>query len=808
MVRNAVPRVRLPGVRVPVLAGLGLLLLSEAVVFWGPLVRSETLAERDLAAYHRPLKSLVKPLWDAAQGLPLWNPFFASGQPFAANPAHQLFHPLTALFLFLPFEAAFRAQFLVPPLVGGLGAFFLARTLRRSVAAASLAGVAWGFGGYLLSSVNLLPTLLAASVVPSVLAFTIRCAREGRSRDVAGLAASAGLVGLAGEPGTLLMLPVLVAAALLHERQRARRREWCLPGASALALGLLLGIGLAAAALVPGVHHGSKTGRADGLPAVEANLWSMPPARVLELLSPNVLGHVEKRGDDEAWYWGADGYPGRRSPFIYSLYQGLVVSLAAAVGAIVGRRRLWPWLLAGGVGLLLALGAHGPLWGPVRHLPLFSGIRYPERFVLLFCLSLVVVAAHGFDWIAGRPGRARRMAVRGLLAALCLGLVVSGLLLLGDRLSTRPWTRLGISPSIESPFAGVARADALRVGVVALGGLLALLMLRRTRRLGLAALVLWTAADLTQAGRKLVPPVPVERVLRLPEAFGRLVERPPPGPLFHLAAEDQGRALSRGLMKPPIPAQWGLAMTLERDVDLTALRWTSHARELFWRAVRKSPAVMPLLLERRGVGAILKFTPGVRVADGRLSGASSADGPLEVAIPARPRPLAFAVTRVVSLADDDSWADTVVGLGDEIPGAACVGREDARGLPVRPSPADVAVVDHGPGSVVLDVGAAGPLPSFVAVNQSWDGGWSAFVDGVPARLLRVDVALSGLPVPPGRHRVSLVYSDAWVTGGLVISFTALLMLLLVLLGPSRPFPGPGPRAGRRQGSQTPTIVSL
>jgi hypothetical protein len=807
MVRNAIPNARIPGVRGPVLAGLSLLLLTEILVFWGPLVRSETLAERDLAAYARPLKSLVRPLWKASEGLPLWNPFFGSGQPFAANPANELFHPLTALFLFLPFETAFRAQFLIPPLVGGVGAFFLARTLRRSGAAAALSGVAWGFGGYLLSTVNLLAVLLAASVVPAVLAFAIRSVREGRSRDVAGLAVSIGLVGLAAEPSTLLMLPVVVSAALLHERLSARRGTRPLPGASALALGLVLGVGLAAGALVPGVHHGSKTVRANGLPAVEANLWSMPPGRVLELLSPNVFGHVEERGNDEAWYWGADRYPGRRSPFIYSLYPGLVVSLAAAAGAVLGWRRLWPWLCAGGVGLLLALGANGPLWEPVRRMPLFSGIRYPERFILLFCLSLVIVAAHGFDWIAGGAGRARRMAAWGFLATLVLGLVVSGLLLLGDRLPARPWTRLGISPRIESQFAGVARVDALRVSAVALGGLLSLLLLRKARRLGLLALVLWTAADLTGAGRKLVPSVSVERVLRLPDVARRLVDRPPPGPLFHLAAEDQSRALSRGLMKPPIPAQWGLAMTLERDVDLTALRWTARARELFWRAVRTSPAVMPPLLERRGVGAILKFTPGVRVVDGRLAGVSSTAGPLEVAITARPRPLAFAVARLVSLADDDSWADAVVGLGDEIPVTACVGGEDARGLPARPSPAEVAVVAFTPGSVVLDVGAAGPLPSFVAVNQSWDGGWSAFVDGVPVRLLRVDVALSGLPVPPGRHRVSLVYSDPWVTGGLVISVTALLMLLLVLLGPTRPFAGPGPRADRRRGSRTPAVVS-
>ncbi|HYN42657.1 MAG TPA: hypothetical protein VE129_12820 [Thermoanaerobaculia bacterium] len=767
--------------------GLTLLLLMECVVFWGPLFRSETLAERDLAAYFRPLKSLVKPLWQISEGLPLWNPLFASGQPFAANPAHELFHPLTALFLFLPFETAFRAQFLLPPLVGGVCAYFLKRTLRRSVAAASFSGVAWGFGGYLLSAINLLPFALAASVVPAALAFAIRCGREGRSRDLAGLAVTVGLVGLAGEPSTLLMLPVLMVAAVLHERPWARPWARVRPGATTQALGLSLGLALAGAALVPGVHHASKTERAQGLPAADAGLWSMPSVRVLELLSPNVLGHVEERGSDEGWYWGGGRYPGRRSPYIYSLYPGLAVSLAAFVGAVAGWRKLWPWLSTGFFGLLLGLGVNGPLWPFIRRLPFLSGLRYPERFVLLFSLCLLVLAAHGFDWIAGRSGRARRMAVWGFVSVSGLGLIVSTLLVAGDHLPTRPWIRLGVSPQIEDRFAGVASMDALRAALVAFGGLLALMTLRKRRRLGRMALTCWTAVDLALAGRLLVPSVPVARVVVYPEVLRPLVERPPSGPLFHLAAEDQQRPLSRGLMKPPIPAQWGIPMTLERDVDLTALHWSVLGRKLFWRAVLKRPSALPALLERRGVGAILKFKPGARVVDGLFDASSSATGPLELAIPASPRPLAFAAARVVSVPDEASWVDAVLGLGDEIPVTACVGSDGARGLPTRPSPASVTVTEVRPGKVTFDVVSAGPLPSFVAVNQTWDEGWAAFVDGMPARLLRVEVDLSGLPVPPGRHRVSLVYSDPWVTGGVVISLTALLMVLFVLFGPPRPF---------------------
>jgi uncharacterized membrane protein YfhO len=84
-----------------------------------------------------------------------------------------------------------------------------------------------------------------------------------------------------------------------------------------------------------------------------------------------------------------------------------------------------------------------------------------------------------------------------------------------------------------------------------------------------------------------------------------------------------------------------------------------------------------------------------------------------------------------------------------------------------------------PGRVAFDVTASGPHPAFVAVNQTWDEGWSARVDGVPSRFVRTDLSLSGLPVTPGRHHVELSYGDPWVTGGLAISLCALAVILVL-----------------------------
>lgn len=749
------------------LAGLLLVVLAEAALFAGAVFGGETFRERDLAFLHRPAKSLVAPLWKTSAGLPLWNPFYASGQPYAANPAHAAFHPLTLLFLGLPFEAAFRAQVLVPPLVGGLSAFALARALGRSRAASVLGAVGWGFGGYLVSCTNLLPILFAASVAPAVLAFSVRCARGGRVRDVVGLSVSLALVAASGEPSTLLMLPLLLAAALAAGPRRARPLRGALASPRALLLGAALGAGLSAASLLPGLHHAAKTVRAGGLPDRLAGEWSLPPARLLELASPHALGHVDE--EDESWYWGRGLYPGMHFPLFYSLYPGLCVTLLALVATVRGFGRLWPWLAASGLGLLLSLGTNAPFWPLARGLPLLSSIRYPEKFVLLLALPLLVLATYGFDWALGSREGGRRALAAALGIAVGLGLAAAAVIAWADGHGTPPWAELGVAPHLAARFGAVAARDALRVAGVAAACLVALAVFLWSRSWGRLALVAVTAADLAHAGRSLIPSDPVAEAVAVPPFLRPLVGRPLSGPLFHLAADDAGRGLARVLASPPIPVQWGIPLTLDADFELVALEWTERSRKLFWSAVQRRPEAMPVLLSRRGVAAVVKLGPGVRVAGGRLWLPPGATTPAELAVSRSPRPPVFAAKRVAWYAAPEDWVDVVLGLGSEAAEAVCLEAGGGTGLPDRPSGADVRDLRIAPGAVRFAVAVPGPVPAVLAVNQTWDEGWTATVDGERTDVLRADVALSALVVPPGEHRVELLYRDAWVVAGLTLS---------------------------------------
>lgn len=74
--------------------------------FRDALFRGHAFLERDLDSYYPGAKALVAPLTSATGSPPTWNPYFASGQPFAANPQRALFHPLTGPFLLIPFDRA------------------------------------------------------------------------------------------------------------------------------------------------------------------------------------------------------------------------------------------------------------------------------------------------------------------------------------------------------------------------------------------------------------------------------------------------------------------------------------------------------------------------------------------------------------------------------------------------------------------------------------------------------------------------------------------------------------------------------
>jgi hypothetical protein len=731
-------------------------------LFWRAIFLGETFFDVDLSSYYRPIRSLVVPLARASGGIPLWNPFFASGQPFAGNPAYEVFHPLTTLFFLLPFEWAFRLQIIVPLLVGAVGMYWFLRTLRRSRPASLLGSLSWSCGGYLLSTTCQLAFLHAASVIPLALGFAVRLVRRPQFVHVVGLALIIGMQCLTGEPSTLLMMPLLACAAVLAERRRLVRRA--LPSVAA---SLLLGLALGAVTVIPGLHHAGKTVRALGLPEAMADVWSMPAWRGFELFTPYLLGHVVP--GQPGLFWGGLLYSPRELPYYHSLYPGLLIALLAIYALVVRRRFLWPWITLALLGFVIALGHNFPVWHLLRRVPWLAKIRFPEKFSLLLCFPIVTLAAYGFDYVVLGPARARVWMKRALLGFVALGLAAAGAV----------WLARGHLPS-HFPQNQTSR-DCLRVSLVALASLLPLWLARRLGRARRAlALCAVLAADLLAVGRGLLPTTAVASVTTPPAFLMPLVRRKEDDVIFHMAAWAPGFDVSLGFAKPPVPVQWGLAMTYERDFDLTQLRWTTEATDAFWRLFEAEPRLAAPVLARRGVTAVVEFRAGASADEANIKSPTGAYT-LEVKTTRDSRPLAFPVRRTRVVDGPVGWLQAVRELGSEIPEVALLDGGQTLALPEQPSPARVRLVERTPVQFALEVEAAGPAASFIAVNQTWDLGWRARVDGIPAPVVRSDISLSGVLVPPGQHRVEFEYFDDALAAGLALSAVAALACLVMLL---------------------------
>jgi hypothetical protein len=86
---------------------------------------------------------------------PYWNRHFSAGQPFAANPEHEVFYPLTWLVLLPSYDLGFRLLILAHVYIGVLGMYALLRSMALRIPAAYFRALAFGLGGLVLSYINL-----------------------------------------------------------------------------------------------------------------------------------------------------------------------------------------------------------------------------------------------------------------------------------------------------------------------------------------------------------------------------------------------------------------------------------------------------------------------------------------------------------------------------------------------------------------------------------------------------------------------------------------------------------------------------
>lgn len=324
--------------------------------------------------------------------VPLWDPYYCGGMDGLGTPQSRYASPTFLLTLGIGTLRAEPVVVFLFLLIGLEGAFRYARSRGATHLGAGLAAPVFALSGFFAVA----PALgwvhfMGFELVPWIawgLRLAMRGSRLGLSTSVLGLAWMVGFGGTYPAPMMALFCAFEVGEALWNRRHDAKRLKLA---ASMALLVAVLALGLAAVRLWPVVQTLTMAPRIiGGAPATT-------PTKILA----GLIGRIKP--DDQGDFSMAGNY-----------LVGIFPVLAVVVG--VARRRTMALTSAAFLALWLAAGyaAKVSLFAALKGLPVYSTLRYPERFLVLFALTASALAALGITRLQALSRAREPIRVRGI----------------------------------------------------------------------------------------------------------------------------------------------------------------------------------------------------------------------------------------------------------------------------------------------------------------------------------------------------------------------------------------------------------
>ena len=334
-----------------------------------------------------------------AQGkLPLWNPYIFGGMPLLAASNPGAFYPLNWVFAILSPGVATNLVAITTYHLALAGAYRYARSLDINRAGAIVTGVAFAFGGFMVTTMGQTAVIGSAAWLPWVLLAIEKLSQRVSWRWIALGAVFIALQFFAGYP-QMVCYTVLVAGAyflfLVLIRDRQRRGRWRF--ALAVLAMAIFGVLLSAVQMLPLRELQLQSPRAEVSYAFFAS-FSFPPGRILSLIFPYFFGGATLPPYHHIPYWGQADFS------VTCGYVGLLALLLGTVAVIGWRKRSIVWFWAGVVvvSLTLSFGDYLPFgMNHVLHrLPVYNLFRAPFRHMFEFTFACAALAGLGIDYFS------------------------------------------------------------------------------------------------------------------------------------------------------------------------------------------------------------------------------------------------------------------------------------------------------------------------------------------------------------------------------------------------------------------------
>ena len=713
---------------------------------------------------------------------PLWNPYLFGGMPYIAAMHGDIFYPTFLLRMVLPTDVAMTWGFIIHVFLSGLFTFGFLRAIGYSFYGSLIGGIAYMMSGQIASYVS--PghdgKLFVSALFPLALWMLYRGIRGGKNWAWGAFALIIGLCVLSPHP-QLLQYTLLACGAYALFLAFATLDAVKLPRAVAIrrlgaAFGsVVVGLAIGAVQYLPVREYVSWSPRAGGLADYRvATSYAWNPEELLNVYLPQFSGMLDN-------YWG------RNLIHLHSDYVGVVV-LVLAGAAFIGlrgdprRKHIIFWSVALLISLLWSLGSSTPFYRiPYALIPGTKYFRAPATIFFVGTLAIALLAGAGAERFLER-----RVSRRYLVGWLIAGGIIAFLASVGGLTSIaesfvdeRLFDR--VLANKKDLFIGAWRSFFFVSLTVALG--LAFLRGRVSNRAAAWGLAAVMAVDLWSIERLYWLFMPPSKVIYAADPIiEALRSEPQPARVIALPVrptpERDAFLGYDALMTHRIRQMLGYhGNQLGRYNDLVGAN--SDDNRMF------SPNVLQLTNTRFFLTNIpeLPFIGNTTLVKGPVRNASGDTVYLYRFNAANPYSW---VTPVAVKAPDDQVLATLLNPRFEVTRAALFDSSAnvavSQAIQSLPPPLAIttSVRHYEPGKVSIDLSAPAPQGSSLVVSENYYPGWTATVDGRPARLGRADYTLIGVELPSGARSVELNFTSPSYQRGKVITWIAIAVGLLML----------------------------
>ncbi len=360
--------------------------------------------------------------------VPQWNPYIFGGMPFVDAFHGDIFYPLSFLKFLMPLDRALGWIQILHIFLAGSFMYACARRFGAGHLGAFTSGLFYMLSTYLVSLVS--PghdgKIFVTALFPLALLFMEAALREKPFLNALLMGGVLGLIWLTPHPQmayfTHLALAFYAGYRIIEKIWTEKAWSWAIIKSAAIALGVVVGLGISAIQMWPGITYvNNYSPRAEDRGYEWATSWSM---HTEELAGQLIGGFSGMMTQAEQSYWG-------RNPFKdNSEYTGLVTLLLALAGVVLWKeRKKWFFVGLALFALIYALGATTPLFKLFYYLiPQVKKMRAPSMIMFLFSFSAALLAGFGLEQLLARLNDLNQQLKKRLFVT--LGTVVGLILLL------------------------------------------------------------------------------------------------------------------------------------------------------------------------------------------------------------------------------------------------------------------------------------------------------------------------------------------------------------------------------------------